>query len=536
MQTILYPCQKDQQPNNALSECGALIRKGGLVAFPTETVYGLGANALDSEAVAKIFMVKNRPTNNPLIAHISDISMLSGLVKEFPKELQALTDEFWPGPLTLVLPRTEQVPKIVSAGLDTVAVRCPAHPIALGLIQAAGVPIVAPSANLSGRPSPTCFAHCKEDLWGKVDAILDGGSCEIGLESTVLLPLGGKRLKLLRPGGITPAMLEALGFSVEIDPAVLAPVKEGQKVSSPGMLHRHYAPKAPLTIIKGNAKAVCRALKKREKEGVWMLVFDEYLHQFKNAISFGSEKDPRSQSQALFKALRDFDGLCCKEIFAMMPSKEGEGLAICNRLLRAASFRIIEAKSIIGLTGFSGSGKTTLSALFAKAGYLALDCDKIVHEEVYKDPFVLKKIAEAFGEECIKGGALDRAILRQKTMGNPQETRRLNQTVLPLIAAHIEKILEENKDRHILLDAPTLFESGLDARCDQIISVVAPKEAAIRRIMERDHLSLSDAERRLSSQKEAEYYSSRSDFTIINDGLEEEFRQKAKALLEVIHG
>ena len=536
MITALYPCHGDQQLNNALRECGALIRKGELVAFPTETVYGLGANALDAEAVAKIFAVKNRPANNPLIAHISDSSMLEGLVAEFPAELKILTDHFWPGPLTLVLPRTDRIPKIVSAGLNTVAVRCPDHPIALGLIRAAGVPIVAPSANLSGRPSPTCFDHCKEDLSGKVAAIIDGGSCEIGLESTVLLPMGGKKLKLLRPGGITPAMLEALGFTIEIDPAVLAPVKEGQKVSSPGMLHRHYAPKAPMTIVKGERNAVLRALKERQGEGIWMLVFDEYLHAFNNALSFGSEKDPRSQSQALFKALRDFDHLPCKEIFAMMPAKEGEGLAIRNRLLRAASFRVMEAGSIIGLTGFSGSGKTTLSSIFAEHGYLTLDCDKIVHEEVYKKPQVLQAIAKAFGEDCIKDGALDRAALRKKTMGNPKETARLNQTVLPLIALHIEELLEKNKERKILLDAPTLFESGLQGRCDRIISVVAPKEAAIARIMDRDGLSHKDAKRRLMSQKDAEYYRERSDFTIFNDGTEQDLRQEALKILEVLHG
>lgn len=342
IKTALFSKENSQQ----LNICGELIREGELVAFPTETVYGLGANALDSKAVEKIFQVKKRPANNPLIAHISDFSMLEGLVKEFPEELRVLTDRFWPGALTLVLPRTEKVPQIVSAGLPTVAVRCPSHPIANGLIRAAGVPIVAPSANLSGRPSPTSFDHCLEDLFGKVAAIIDGGKCEIGVESTVILPLGDKKLKLLRPGGITVEMLEAQGFEVEIDPAVLSPVKEGQKVSSPGMLHRHYAPKASMTIVSGETEKVVKAIQKKEAEGIWVLAFDEYLPLFKNALSFGSENDPQTQARALFDALRKFDTLPCDTIYAMEPSKEGEGLAVYNRLLRAASFQIVPAERL----------------------------------------------------------------------------------------------------------------------------------------------------------------------------------------------
>ena len=329
-----------------LAECGALLRKGELVCFPTETVYGLGANALDPEAVAKIFRVKNRPANNPLIAHICDHGMLEQIVAEIPEEIRELTAQFWPGPLTVVLPRGEKIPPIVSARLDTVAVRWPEHPVAQALIREAGVPVVAPSANLSGRPSPTCLAHCKDDLTGKVSAIIDGGSCAIGLESTVILPMGGKKLKLLRPGGITPEMLEAVGYEVEIDPAVLAPVQEGQKVSSPGMLHKHYAPKAPMTIVTGEPDSVCAAIQQKQAEDVWVLAFDEYLPRFAQAVSFGSETDAASQSRALFDALRRFDTLPCKQIYAMYPAGDGVGLAIRNRLLRAASFQIIPAERL----------------------------------------------------------------------------------------------------------------------------------------------------------------------------------------------
>lgn len=342
MNTLLF---KDID-QSALEQCGALIRQGELVCFPTETVYGLGANALDADAVAKIFKTKNRPADNPLIAHISDFEMIEQVASSIPEEMKELTELFWPGPLTIVLPRKKELPNIVSAGLDTVAVRCPDHPIATALIRAAGVPIVAPSANLSGRPSPTCLSHCQEDLTGKIAAIIDGGECSIGLESTVLLPLGNHRVKILRPGGITVDMLKNVGFDVEVDPAVLNPVKEGQKVSSPGMLHRHYAPKAPLFIVCGEYETVCNAILNTMDEETWVLAFDEYLDRFPRAISFGSKFDPLSQSQALFRALREFDHLPCKKIYAMEPSESGMGLAVRNRLLRAASFQMVDAERL----------------------------------------------------------------------------------------------------------------------------------------------------------------------------------------------
>ena len=342
MKTLLFR----KTDTETLQQCGKLLHRGELVCFPTETVYGLGANALDAEAVKKIFQTKNRPADNPLIAHISNYDMIDQVAADIPPEIKELTDRFWPGPLTVVLPRIQALPDVVSAGLDTVAVRCPSHPIARELIRAAGVPIVAPSANLSGRPSPTCFNHCFEDLDGKISAIIDGGECSIGVESTVLLPLGNRVLKILRPGGITVDMLTEAGFEVSVDPAVLAPVQKGQKVASPGMLHRHYAPKAPLTIVTGKPEAVCDAILGVMDSETWVLAFDEYLPRFPRAVSFGSENDPLSQSQALFRALRDFDHLPCKRIYAMEPAAEGMGLAVRNRLLRAASFQTIPAERL----------------------------------------------------------------------------------------------------------------------------------------------------------------------------------------------
>jgi len=346
MKTLVFKTTSEIDAEEAITHCGKLIQSGQLVCFPTETVYGLGADALNPKAVEQIFAVKNRPADNPLIAHISDYAMIHQIVDEIPEEVKQLTDRFWPGPLTVVLPRNNRVPDIVSAGLSTVAVRCPNHPIARELIRAAQTPIVAPSANLSGKPSPTRLDHCVHDLTDKVAAIIDGGNCSIGLESTVVAPLGNHQLKLLRPGGITVDMMEAIGFEVIMDPAILAPVQKGQSVSSPGMLHRHYAPKAPMTIVSGDYEVACTAIQKKLDPSVWVLAFDEYLDRFPQAISFGPASDPLSQSHALFDALRRFDELPCKKIYALYPRESGVGLAVRNRLLRAASFQIIPAERL----------------------------------------------------------------------------------------------------------------------------------------------------------------------------------------------
>lgn len=326
-----------------LAHCGALLREGEIVAFPTETVYGLGADALNDEAVAKIFAAKNRPADNPLIAHVADPSMVPMAAREITPLAGKLFDAFWPGPLTVILPKAEGLSSRVTAGGDTVAVRCPDHPIAGDLIRAAGVPVVAPSANLSGRPSPTDFETTAEDLEGKVAAIIDGGACSVGVESTVVLPTGENSLRILRPGAITPAMLEALGLRVEIDPNVLAPLDQTRPVLSPGMKHRHYAPKAPLTIVTGEKEQVLAFLRQKQKEGAGILCFEGEL-QGESVRTYGAEEDADAQSRQLFAALRQFDKLPVTEIYARRPAVHGVGLAVYNRLLRAAEFTVLEVE------------------------------------------------------------------------------------------------------------------------------------------------------------------------------------------------
>ncbi len=340
MQTKIY-----QNIDTAgLNECGKMLRQGQIVAFPTETVYGLGASALCDKAVAAIFAAKNRPSDNPLIAHISDLSMLPMVAKEVPKEAKELFELFSPGPLTVILPKADGISPLVTAGGDTVAVRCPAHPIARALITAAGVPIVAPSANLSGKPSPTDFAGTLEDLDGLVPAIIDGGECQVGVESTVLPPKGNT-LRILRPGAVTAEMLRAAGFEVEIDPNILAPLDDKKPVLSPGMKHRHYAPKAPLTIVKGEKDAVLDFLRAEQAaKHCCVLCYNEELDALSQGccIPVGARDDLETQAKRLFAALRESDATQAEIIYAHLPPMQGLGLALYNRMIRAAAHTVLK--------------------------------------------------------------------------------------------------------------------------------------------------------------------------------------------------
>ncbi len=312
-----------------------------MVAIPTETVYGLAANALDAVAVGKIFLAKGRPQDNPLIVHIADLSWVEKLVKVIPPMAQKLFDAFWPGPLTVVLPCSALIPSVVTAGLDTVAIRMPANKIALAIIKEAGFPLAAPSANLSGSPSPTSAAHCIADLMGKVSAIVDGGTCTVGVESTVIT-LATEKPTLLRPGGITLEQLEAIIGEVVVDKSITKQIPVGQKVHSPGMKYKHYAPKAKVIIIKGETADVVRYINANADKDSAVLCFEgeQDLFPFKS-LSYGTKDNATSQAKNLFGALRESDKLDVKKIYARCPSMNGVGLAVYNRLLRAAGFEVI---------------------------------------------------------------------------------------------------------------------------------------------------------------------------------------------------
>jgi len=319
-----------------------ILKKGGTAAIPTETVYGLAANALSAEAAAKIFAAKGRPADNPLIVHIADLSQLADIVSEIPESAKKLAENFWPGPLTMILPKQPHIPEIVTAGLNTVAVRMPSHPIARALIAQAAIPLAAPSANRSGRPSPTSWRHCVEDLDGRVDAILCADDCDIGLESTVIT-LATAVPKVLRPGGITVEQLRSVLGEVEVDSAVLKELAPGAVAASPGMKYKHYAPRASVIIVDADADSYIDFVNTRTEAGAFALCFEEDVPRIQlPCVTCGTADDEATYAHALFTALRELDEKGAAVAYARKPSASGVGLAVYNRLLRAAGFHVIK--------------------------------------------------------------------------------------------------------------------------------------------------------------------------------------------------
>lgn len=328
---------------------GREIRRGGLVAFPTETVYGLGANGLDGEAVKRIFEVKGRPNDNPLILHVARKTDARALWREVPEVAEKLMDAFWPGPLTLIYYKSDIVPPEVTAGLDTVAVRIPDSETATFIIRMAGVPIAAPSANLSGKPSPTLAKHVIDDFMGKINVIVDGGPCRVGVESTVVSLTGDKPM-ILRPGGITKEMLESVVGEVEVSPAVLRPLLDGEKAESPGMKHRHYAPNCEVLVVKADIEETKKITKREYMSAVFahkntvILATKQTEDCYKDIFKYttiGDREHPDTLCRNLFSALRMYSD-SVDLIIAEAVEPKGEGLAYMNRLLRAAGFKIID--------------------------------------------------------------------------------------------------------------------------------------------------------------------------------------------------
>lgn len=316
--------------------CAQTIKNGGLVAIPTETVYGLAANALDKNAVASIFKTKGRQADNPLIVHISSNSDISALVSSIPKVFEPLSEKFWPGPLTMVMQKSNKIPDNVSAGLNTVALRMPNHPAALALIDASGCPIAAPSANPSGFPSPTTAYHVKNDIDGKIPFILDGGNCTVGLESTVL-DIACDIPTILRPGGITFDEIKSVIGSV-----LIADEADSDKPRSPGMKYRHYAPNVPLIAIAGPAKLTAEYIKNNIDNQTAALMFDDYKLNHPNVITIGNSYDYSAQAANLFDALRQADNMKVTKILAQMPKTDGLGMAVTNRMIKASGNNVLQ--------------------------------------------------------------------------------------------------------------------------------------------------------------------------------------------------
>ena len=341
MNTLLLSAKDANTPGIAAE----IIKNGGLVAIPTETVYGLGANGLDPMAVAKIFDAKGRPQDNPLILHVSETKEIENFCHSIPVSAYKLAEKFWPGPLTMVLPARDTVPKCTTAGLPTVAVRCPDNRVTREIIRLSGCPIAAPSANISGKPSTTTAEHVMHDHNGKIDAVVDGGPCRVGLESTIV-DLTEDRPRLLRPGGITPEqLLEVLGDLV-VDKAVTAQIDKDAVVKAPGMKYRHYAPQCQVLIVSGSRDKAAAYIKAHYEAGDRVLCFEEELSLYAGCdpLSYGKESDIETLSAGLFAALRILDDPRIGMVFARCPVGGGVAYAVQNRLKKAAAFHIIDAE------------------------------------------------------------------------------------------------------------------------------------------------------------------------------------------------
>lgn len=348
MNTKIYKLDSDNLDAAQMQEAGELIARGELVAFPTETVYGLGGDALDPDAARKIYEAKGRPSDNPLIVHIADISDLERIAREVPQQARVLAEAFWPGPLTMIVWKNEAVPYATTGGLETVAVRMPNHPVALELIRRSGKLIAAPSANTSGRPSPTEAAHVYEDMQGRIPLILDGGTVGIGIESTII-DLTEKPAMVLRPGYITPQMLsEVLGEEVIVDPGLIA-ADDTKKPKAPGMKYRHYAPKADMVIVDGERDAVVAEINARvwgargkgQKAAVIATEETKGLYDADVVLSMGSREDEDSIARQMYSILRDCDDLEVQVIYSESFKTPRIGQAIMNRLLKAAGHHVV---------------------------------------------------------------------------------------------------------------------------------------------------------------------------------------------------
>ena len=348
MQTKVALIKDIEKDSKYLIEAAKIIKEGGIVAFPTETVYGLGANALDQEAVKKIFVAKGRPQDNPLIVHVADFN-LSNIAKEIPQIAKELMETFWPGPLTIILKKQSNIPNITSANLDTIGIRMPSDLVAKKFIEISSCPIAAPSANISGRPSPTDMERCVEDLNGRVDYILGGEKSNVGVESTIVDCTVNPPC-VLRPGGITLEMLREIDSNIYIDPAIMEKPSENLKPKAPGMKYRHYAPKAKVKIIDGECKKTIEKINEmvqnyiEQGKAVGIMATNQTKDYYKNEakiISIGDRADLSTVTKNLFEALRTFDDLGVDVILCESFEEKGLGVALMNRLKKSAGFDII---------------------------------------------------------------------------------------------------------------------------------------------------------------------------------------------------
>ena len=515
---------------------GKLLAEGQLVAIPTETVYGLAANALSADGAASIYAAKGRPQDNPLIVHIADLQQIGPLAREIPEGVWKMAEAFWPGPLTMIVKKSEIVPDGVSAGLDTVGIRMPSHPVARAVIRAAGVPLAAPSANLSGKPSPTTAKDTARDMDGRIAAILDGGASQVGVESTVV-DMTGDYPQVLRPGAVTEEMIAAVMGKAVTDAAVTRSLEAGEQPKAPGMKYRHYAPKAPVQLFEGapeESYAALAAEAGQPYDGI--LCFEEYYPVLKaehtcRVYSLGYSWDHQTHAHRLFTLLRKFDGTRAKRILAQCPRAYGANAATVNRLRKAAGFcaKHCTDKVILGITGPSGSGKSTLSAMLRDSGALILDADAIYHD-LTRESWLLEQLEARF-PGVVQQGVLDRKKLGQIVFADDAARADLNALTHGAVRQAMQQQTRAYDGTLVVLDVPLLFESGIDRDCTLTIGVTAPKDLCLQRICTRDGIDTDAAQARLSAQPNEAFYAAHCDTLVRNDGDEAAFRRQLENLL-----
>ncbi len=527
MKTLLLSAGEASTPAIAAE----IIKKGELVAIPTETVYGLGANGLDPDAVAKIFLAKGRPQDNPLILHIADAADMEKYCHSIPECAYKLAEAFWPGPLTLVLPARDNVPKCTTAGLPTVAIRCPDNPVTREIIRRSGVPIAAPSANISGKPSTTTAQHVLHDHDGKIAAVVDGGPCRVGVESTIL-DLSEVTPRLLRPGGITGEQLCRIVGDIILDKAVTASVSHDEVVKAPGMKYRHYAPDCKVLIVEGDLPAAVGYVQAHFAPGNRVLCFEEELQAFADfhPLAYGKNADRDSLLAGLFAALRELDDPSIGTVFARCPNGSGKALAVQNRLGKAAGFTSVRPRKknfIVGITGGTGCGKTTaLNAIRLFSG-LTIDCDAEYHRLLQYDKDLLAAIEDRFPGTVVEG-KLQRKELGKRVFNDPEELAALNAITHPRVKQAVMDMLPPIPSL-VAIDAIGLFEGGLNELCDITVAITAPEETRITRLMQREGISREYAASRISAQPTNEKFSKMCDYTLENDGTYEDFQRKCLA-------
>ena len=450
---------------------------------------------------------------------MTGMEMVENYCQNIPPQAYALAEHYWPGPLTMILEDKGVVSALVNDGSGTLGVRCPDHPLTQAILRQAGVALAAPSANPSDQPSPKTAQEVLDYFDGHIEGIVDGGPCAVGVESTII-DLTVQPPRLLRPGGLPLEALERVLGEIAVDDAVRRKMGEGERPRAPGMKYRHYAPKAPVTVVTGPARRSAAYIRDRLPDRAGVICFDEYAPLFAGHIvhRLGAADDKLSQAQHVFDALRTFDDTDVPEIYAQCPDESGLGLAVANRLKKAAGFHVVDVSPlIIGFTGPTGAGKTSALRALERLGGLVLDCDAVYHQLLRTDAPLRAAITAAFGPVFTPDGAMDRQKLGAAVFSDPAALDRLNAIIFDRLPRELLRRVNESDATMVGIDAINLVESGLSRLCRRTVAVLAPTETRVRRIMARDGISEDYARLRVQAQKPDEFYRAHCTDVLMND-------------------